>query len=74
VIATARKTRQRVVRDLADALQELATSAPLRQRLSMGALQRAQDFAWDRLVGGVYAEIADVLSVDHALDLQPQGA
>lgn len=74
VIATARKTRQRVVYDLADALQELARSAPLRQQLSMGALERAQDFAWDRLVGGVYAEIADVLSVDHALDLQPQGA
>lgn len=74
VIATARKTRERVVLDLADALHELATSAPLRRQLGTGAIERAQDFAWSKLVGGVYAEIGEALQVDRALDLQPQGA
>jgi glycosyltransferase involved in cell wall biosynthesis len=71
VIATAGRSRAQVVHDLADALQELATSAPLRQRLGAGAQERARDFAWDKLVGGVYAEIGRALRADSPVSLQP---
>ena len=73
MIATAGKTRARVVHDLADALQELATSAALRQRLGAGAIERAQEFAWSKLVGEVYAEIAAPLPTDRAGSAAPAG-
>jgi glycosyltransferase involved in cell wall biosynthesis len=74
VIATAGRSRAQVVQGLTDALQELATSAPLRQQLGAGAIARAQDFAWSKLIGGVYAEIGQALRADPEVGLQPQRA
>jgi glycosyltransferase involved in cell wall biosynthesis len=74
VIATAGRTRAQVVHDLTDALHALATSAPLRQQLGAGAIARAREFAWGRLVSGVYAEIGQALRADPAAGLQTQRA
>ena len=66
VVVTRGRRRGEVVRELADALQELADSPALRRRLGQGARERAARYAWPRQVRAVYAEIERTL--------RPEGA
>ncbi len=61
VIATGDRRRRRVVRELTDALQELADSPDLRRRLGQGARARAARYGWRSQVATVYAEIERTL-------------
>ena len=61
VVVTHGRRRREVVRELADALQELADSPALRRRLGQGARARAARYAWPRQVATVYAEIERTL-------------
>lgn len=56
VVQTRRQSRQAVVRGLADALTELASDSELRERLSDGALAKAQRFRWSDAVAPVYPD------------------
>jgi glycosyltransferase involved in cell wall biosynthesis len=66
VVVTRGRRRREVVRNFADALQELADSPALRVRLGEGARVRAARYAWPCQVAAVYAEIEQAL--------RPEGA
>lgn len=57
VIAVEHHQRQDVIRDIADALIELASDGALRQRLSGGAKERALSFDWGEQADTVYSPI-----------------
>ncbi len=61
VIVTHGRRRRQVVRELTDALQELADAPDLRQRLGQGARARAARYRWSDQVAAVYAEIEHTL-------------
>ncbi len=61
VIVTHGRRRPGVVRDLTNALQELADSPDLRRRLGQGARARAARYDWPGQVATVYAEIERTL-------------
>ena len=61
VIVTRGRSRRRVIRELTDALQELADAPDLRLRLGQGARARAARYGWPDQVAAVYAEIERTL-------------
>jgi glycosyltransferase involved in cell wall biosynthesis len=71
VVGTRGRRRRQVVRELADALQELADAPDLRQRLGQGARARAARYGWQDQVAAVYAEIERTLSSEGAAGQVP---
>lgn len=55
VVEARSSSKPAVIEGLAGALNALAVDRDLRQRLSQGALQRAEIFQWSRLAADVYA-------------------
>ncbi len=54
VVPTEGASRRRVIQSLAEALVELATDPDTRASLSNGAIARASDYQWHRVVGSLY--------------------
>lgn len=57
VIPTRHQTEEECVAGLAAAIHQLANEPDLLQRLSAGALSRAQQFLWPVVVAGLYADV-----------------
>lgn len=56
IVPTESSTEKEVVSQLANHLIRLATDVRLFERLSAGALGRAREFTWDKLIASVYSE------------------
>jgi glycosyltransferase involved in cell wall biosynthesis len=54
--------RDTIVRRFADALQQLAKNQEIRNRLSVGARERARHFGWRTHIGAIY-ETADLRQI-----------
>jgi glycosyltransferase involved in cell wall biosynthesis len=61
VIKTAGRSRREVEEALGQALVELAEDEELRRSCSRGALERAREFAWPRVVSAVYEDVEQAL-------------
>lgn len=63
VVATGRRSVDEVVKALSEAVAEIAENPPLHTRLAEGAVARAVDFEWSRVIRRVYPPAAGSLNV-----------
>ena len=68
-LETTGKTSSELVQDMAQFISEVARSPKLYDKLSQGALARADAFTWDKVVGRVYEEFeqAEAISREDVL-------
>ena len=64
VINTKNKSEREVIDDITMALEELYNNPVLRKKLSEGALQRAKEFEWSKIVKDTYYNIEKELFAD----------